>query len=328
MFSSSVLPWLLESSEPWTRYRAWRDLLGRPESDADVQSARAEMLAHPQVRSLMTRATNWGSVPLKRHNDAAHSLYALTTLADFGVRTDDLGMAEILSGVLAHQSAEGVFQTPVSVPEAFGGSGQDEWAWMACDAPTLLYVLLAMGLHQDERVIRAAAHLVGLVDENGYRCVVAPQLGRFRGPGRKQDPCPIANVYALKALALMDDERHNPAAQRAADMLLWHWQHRAGTKFYLFGIGSDFGKLKYPFIWYDLLHVVHVLSKFTFVYDDKRFQEMARALFVQADADGCYTAGSMYQFWKGWSFADKKHPSPWLTLLVWRIQKCLVDIFP
>jgi hypothetical protein len=31
----------------------------------------------------------------------------------------------------------------------------------------------------------------------------------------------------------------------------------------------------------------------------------------------------MYRAWKGWSFADKKNPSPWLTLLVHRILKRL-----
>jgi hypothetical protein len=29
----------------------------------------------------------------------------------------------------------------------------------------------------------------------------------------------------------------------------------------------------------------------------------------------------MYRAWKGWSFADKKNPSPWLTFLVLRMIK-------
>jgi hypothetical protein len=29
----------------------------------------------------------------------------------------------------------------------------------------------------------------------------------------------------------------------------------------------------------------------------------------------------MYMSWKGWSFADKKSPSPWLTFLVLRLLK-------
>ena len=52
-----------------------------------------------------------------------------------------------------------------------------------------------------------------------------------------------------------------------------------------------------------------------------RFQEMVDAITSQADADRRYTADSMYLSWKGWSFADKKNPSPWLTLLVLRIIK-------
>ncbi len=47
-----VTNWLLNSNEPWTRYRTLTDLLGRPEGDAEVQAARAEMLAHPQVQAM------------------------------------------------------------------------------------------------------------------------------------------------------------------------------------------------------------------------------------------------------------------------------------
>jgi hypothetical protein len=162
-----------------------------------------------------------------------------------------------------------------------------------------------------------------LVADNGWRCVAAPELGKFRGPGRKSDPCPIANVYALKALAHVPHLQDSPAVRCGVEMLLAHWQHQHGGKFYMFGIGADFRKLKYPFVWYDILHVVDVLSRFSFVHADPRFQEMVETLTAQADAEGRYTAGSMYQAWKGWSFADKKNPSPWLTFLVLRIEKRL-----
>ena len=190
-----------------------------------------------------------------------------------------------------------------------------------CDAPTVLYCLLAMGKGDDPRVRRAVDHLAGQVDENGWRCRCAPELGKFRGPGRKGDPCPIANVYALKALSFAPAYLDSPATRRGAEMLLHHWERRTDTKYYLFGIGSDFRKLKYPFVWYDILHVVDVFSRFPFVRGDPRLAEMLDVVISQADEQGRYTAGSMYQAWKGWSFADKKQPSPWLTYLVLRIQK-------
>jgi hypothetical protein len=192
---------------------------------------------------------------------------------------------------------------------------------MACDAPTLLYALLALGLGSDERVQKAVGHLTGLVDKNGWRCRAAPELGKFKGPGRREDPCPIVNVYALKALAQVPELIVSPASEIGVEALLSHWEHQGERKLFLFGIGTDFRKLKYPFVWYDVLHVADVLSRFPFVYGDTRFQELVQTVTAQADEEGRYTATSMYRAWKGWSFADKKTPSPWLTFLALRVQK-------
>ncbi len=318
--TTALLQWLLEPVEPWTRYRTLVDLLDRPEDDPDVQAARVEMLAHPQVQALIAEVATWPGYALKRHNDAKHPIYKLSTLTDLGVRTTDPGMEIGIEAVMAHQSPEGAFQTPMNIPESRGGTGEDTWVWMLCDAPTLTYALLALGLGSDERVRRAVDHLVSLVDDNGWRCKVAPEQD-FRGPGRKDDPCPIVNVYALKALSLVPDLLDSPATRAGAEMLLGHWERQTERKMYLFGIGTDFRKLKYPFVWYDILHVVEVLSRFPFVRTDPRFREMVETITTQADENGRYTASSMYRAWKGWSFADKKKPSPWLTFLVLRIQK-------
>jgi len=313
--------WLLAAPEPWTRYRTLVDLLGRSESDPEAAAARSEMLAHPQVKALIAAASTWGEAPFRRHNDASHPIYSLSTLVDFGLRANDPGMPEVIAKVMAHQSPQGAFESLVNIATAFGGTGEDQWTWMACDAPTLLYALLALGQGADAHVRLAADHLLWLATVDGWKCAASPEVGRFRGPGRKSDPCPIATVYALKAIAMIPELRAGPAAHAGAEMLLGHWAAPRGQKYYLFGVGSHFRKLKYPYVWYDLLHVADVLSRFPFVHADPRFHQMVAAIAAQADAEGRYTAGSMYQSWKGWSFADKKNPSPWLTFLAWRIQK-------
>lgn len=318
---SVLIDWLLGSVEPWTQYRARRDLLGQAEGDPGVALARAAMLGHPHVQELIARAASWPGAALRRHNDASHPLHALSVLADFGLRQDDPGMSLAVESLLAHQSPDGAFQTLLNIPTAFGGTGQDQWAWILCDAPTLLYALLAAGLDQDGRVQSAVQHLLASFRDNGFPCTAAGELGRFRGPGRKGDPCPVANLYALKALSLIPQELNSLAAQAAGQAILQCWEKRVEQKPYLFGMGTDFRKLKYPYVWYDILHVVDVLSRFPSLRTDSRFVDMLELVFAQADTNGCYTAGSMYQSWKGWSFADKKHPSPWLTFLVLRIQK-------
>ena len=318
---TDVIQWLLESREPWTRYRTLLDLLDRPDDDPQVQTARAEMLAHPQVQTLVSEAAAWPGYALKRHNDAKHPIHKFSTLADFGAYATDPGLPAAIEAVLAHRSPEGALQTLVNIHERYGGTGEGMWTWMLCDTPTLLYALLSFGLDDDECVRRAANHLASTIDENGWRCVVAPELGKFRGPGRKADPCPISNVCALKALSLAPDLADSPATRTGVEMLLGHWKDQKERKHYLFGIGTDFRKLKYPFVWYDILHVADVLGRFSFVHTDPRFREMVATITAQADEDGRYTAASMYRAWKGWSFADKKQPSPWLTFLALRIQR-------
>jgi hypothetical protein len=315
------IPWLLECGEPWTRYRTLVDLLNRPDADLEVQAARAEMLAHPQVQALIAEAATWGSRPLKRHNDASHPIHAFSTLADFGVRADDPGMAEGIEAILAHQSPEAAFQTVLNIHQRYGGNGQDTWTWLLCDAPTLLYALLAMGLNDDPRVQRAVAHLAGAVEDGGWRCGGGPEVGRFRGPGRKNDPCPMANVLALKALSLVPGLVESRATRIGTEMLLSHWENRTERKFYLFGVGTDFRKLKAPFVWYDILHVADVLSRLPFLRGDPRFREMVKAITTQGNGEGRYTPSSTYMAWKGWPFADKRNPSPWLTFLVLRMLK-------
>jgi len=312
--------WLLTEGQPWVRYRAMIDLLDKSEEDSEVKGARQEMLEHPQVQSLIEALRQWPGYPLKRHNDAKHPLHKLTVLADFGFGASDPAMPWIVKKVMAHQSPEGAFQVTAQIDPRYGGTGEVEWTWMLCDAPATLYALLAFDLGENEAVRRAVHHLTGLIRDNGWPC--ASQTG-FRGPGRKEDPCPLANLLALKALAQVPEMRDSEAAHLGAEMLLGHWEHQKERKIYLFGLGTDFRKLKYPFIWYDILHVTDVLSRFPFLKNDPRLREMVETLVAQQDERGRFTASSVWMAWREWGFGQKKEPSPWVTLLALRVIKRL-----
>ena len=88
---------------------------------------------------------------------------------------------------------------------------------------------------------------------------------------------------------------------------------------YLFGIGTDFAKPKYPMVWFDIVHVLDVLSRFAWVRADPRFREMLEVLRAKADADGRYTPESVWMAYKGLDFGQKREPSPTLTLAAARI---------
>ncbi len=318
--SPDPLPWLLDSDEPWTRYRALIDLAGHDSGDPEVRAARLDMLAHPAIVELIK--TEWPGYPLKRHNDAAHPIYTIATLADFGLTRREPGIDRLASKVLAHFDGAG-FETLLWLPRFLTKEKEDSeaWAWMLCDTPTLLYSLIAFGYGEEPKVRAAIAALEVRVQDNGWRCGAAESIPKFSGPGRKDDTCPIATTYSLKVMAQLPDHRETDGVASGVEALLAHWEHQKDYKLKMFGIGTDFRKLKYPFVWYDILHVADVLSRFPAARRDPRLTEMVAEISAQADPEGRYRAGSMYRAWKDWSFADKKNPSPWLTMLVQRIQR-------
>jgi hypothetical protein len=122
----------------------------------------------------------------------------------------------------------------------------------------------------------------------------------------------------LKMLAQLDEWKSSKEVHVGADCLLDLWTKSREQHPYMFYMGTDFRKIKAPFIWYDILHVLDVLTQFGWLINDPRIEEMATIIKSKADAEGKYTPESQWTVWKGWDFAQKKEPSRWLTFLVLR----------
>lgn len=318
MDNPELIAWLLEGP-PWVQYQTRREMLGQPADYPKVQAAQQAMLAHPQVQEILARLADWPRPLLSNHKSANIAIHRLSFLADLGISASDPGMEAILHKVLAHQSEQGPFQLLTNIPQHYGGSGEDVFAWALCDAPVTLYSLIQLGLGGDPRVQQAITHLVGLARDNGWPCAVSPELGRWHGPGKKSDPCPYANLVMLKALALLPEAWSSPAVHNGCETALRLWENSLEQHPYMFYMGKDFRKLKAPLIWYDLLHVLDVLTHFPWLRNDPRLLEMASILRSKADLQGRFTPESVYQAYAGWDFGQKKAPSRWLTFLAWRV---------
>jgi hypothetical protein len=312
--------WLLQGA-PWVEYRARLDLLAQAENDPRVSTARQRMIAHPLVQGLLAELADWPGPVLTSHKSAGHPIHKLTFLAALGLKAEDPAVAPILERVMAHAADSGPFQVRMNIPAHFGGSGEDDWAWALCDAPLLLSALTAFGLVGDPRVQRAVEYLTGLVRENGWPCAVSPELGKFRGPGRKDDPCPYANLVMLKTLAQVPAWRDSRAARLGAEALLLAWEEREAQHAYMFFMGTDFCKLKAPLVWYDILHVLDVLVQFPWLRADPRLCSMLQIVEAKGDEQGRFTPESIWTAWKDWDFGQKRAPSPWMTFLALRILK-------
>lgn len=317
---NAPLDWLL-GGEAWIAYRTRLDLLEQSEQDADVKAARETLLADSRVQALLTELGNWPGTVIASHKSAGQPFHKLTFLADLGLKADDPGVGRIVERILAHRSAEGPFQLAANISTQHGGSGQTVWGWALCDAPLVVYALIKFGLEKEPAVQAAIDHLTGLARANGWPCAVSKELGSFRGPGRKEDPCPFATLAMLKLLAEVEGLRDSPASRRGAETLLDLWDHSRTLHPYIFYMGTDFRKLKAPFVWYDLMHVLDVLARFEWLRGDARLLDMLAVMQSKADEQGRFTPESVWTAWKEWEFGQKKEPSRWLTLLAWRVMK-------
>lgn len=322
--NDKTIDWLLQG-EPWVEYRTRVELLEQSETYPQVIAARKSMLADPKVKALLTELLDWPGNVLNSHKSASQPFHKLSFLADLGLSIQDAPVKKIVNRVMKHQSQQGPFQLPMNIPAHFGGSGQDEWAWALCDAPIVVSSLIQMGLQEDVRVQTAVQYLDGLVRENGWPCAVSPELGTFRGPGKKSDPCPYATLVMLQVVAHVPELRESRSAEIGVETLLSLWTESEEQHPYMFFMGTDFRKLKAPLFWYDILHMLDVLSHFASARKDKRFKQMLNIVESKADTDGRYIPESVWTAWKDWDFSQKKIPSRGLTFFVQRILKRVTD---
>ena len=323
--NEELITWLLEG-EPWIEYRTRIDLLGQSENEPRVKEAYNATLAHPSIQNLITELSDWPGPILKSHKKAGHHLHKLGFLADIGLKADDPGIAKIIRRVMEHKSPEGQFQVLVNTKPGYGGTGEDQYAWMLCDAPLVIYAMVKFGEGKNPEVENGISNLVDLERENGWPCSVSPELGKFRGPGRKSDPCPYANLVMLQLLAQFPEKHTDPAVRTGVETILTLWEQRKEKRPYLFAMGADFSKLKVPLIWYDILHVTDVLTQIPMALEDQRLQEMIEVVSQKADDIGRFTAESIWMDWKTWEFGQKKEPSRWITLAGQRIlQRSMVQ---
>ncbi len=316
---NNVIAWLLES-EPWVEYRTRLDLLGEMENDQRVINSKNRIIVHPKVKAIFSDLYNWNEQVVKNHKNAGLPLHKLSFIADIGLSINDPEVKKITDIVVEHQDDKGVLQVIMNIPKHFGGTGENTWGWMLCDAPIILYSLHKLGV-SDDILGAGIRYLISLIKDNGWACTVSQEMGKFRGPGRKDDPCPYANLLMLKLLSQFDDYKNSNECRTGAECLLGLWEKSMETHPYLFYMGDDFRKLKAPTMWYDIVSVTDVLSQFEWLRSDPRLNEMYNIIKSKENGNGCFTPESEYKACKGWDFGQKKTPSEWLTFLILRISK-------
>lgn len=308
---------LLDRSDDWLKYAIHLHLCREPKEN--LAQLRNAALADSRIQNCLYDAANFHGTLVTNHKNPDLPIHKLLFLLDLGFDTDVPQIKAAVNEILKHRDENGVFQSMTNVPKHFGGAGVDVFSWCLCDAPLLLLALLKAGVDYQAYIKPGIDYLVSLNRHNGFPCAVSPELGKFRGPGRKEDCCPYATLIMTDLLSYIPQYRDSPIAISSAEALLGLWEGSLEQHPYMFFMGTDFRKLKAPSGWYDIVSVAGVLSKYKFIQNDPHFLEMIDLIRDKQDEDGLFTPESIYQKFKGWDFGQKKVPSPYLTYLCLRI---------
>lgn len=180
-----------------------------------------------------------------------------------------------------------------------------------CYTAEAVRMLCRYGLGRTTAVRAVIAYLEGSAHESGgWRC----EFSRFgRGPETRLAN-PGATLFVLDALRFLPAHRKaNAVVDRAVESLLDHWDARQPTGPCHYGIGTQFLRIEYPFIRYNLFFYVYVLSFFHRARRDRRFRAALEALRSTLSPDGAVIVARPHRGLKELRLCAKGQPSALAT---------------
>lgn len=311
------IDWLL-NGEPFVKYRTLTDLLGGQEIDKEVVAAKRSISKYTLIKQILDRQNKdgyWGNSsdiytwwPKKDT-----TFWLLGILADFGFTKENRKIARACEYVFSTQFPSGGFGwSPPPVPAD-------------CFTGILTESLAKLGYSSDPRLKNAYEWIIQRQRlDGGFWC---KNTGLPGEPREKEPSCAFATLCVLGALVQVPELRESVIARKSAEFLLKCWENRGKIKYagHDSQIGKGWEKLKYPFTDYKILKFLDILSQLEFVRNDHRMMAIMNELITKQDEKGRFRAESVHKVWSDFDFGQKKLPSRWLTLIVYRIAKRVVS---
>jgi len=313
---------LLSISDPWLKYSI---KFNSKASEKELADLKKEALKDVRIKAYLEDVSNFHGMLVTNHKNPELPMHKLLFLLDNGFGTEVPQIEKAIKHIMSHKDKNGVYQSMTNIPKHYGGKGEDTFGWCLCDAPLLLLALVKAKVDHKQHIEQGVKHLSTKFKEDGFPCTVSEEHGSFRGPGRKDESCPNATFCMLRLYSEIDEYRKSDQARKSVNYILSLWENSLEKHPFMFYMGTDFRKLKAPAMWYDIVSVADVISRFDFAKKDKRFLEMISIIKQKQDADGLFIPESVYQKCKDWDFGQKKKVSPYLSFFIIRIFERLGD---
>jgi len=315
------LPWLLEPDKPSVRYLALRDLLGRDQSDPEVQAARAAIMESEPVSAILAARHPDGYWVKPGHGYSPKytgTVWQIMLLADLGADGADARIRQSCDYLFSHCQCRSGGLSHNAAPSGV----------IHCLNGNLVYAFLTLGLPaEDERIQQALEWEAGAIlgEEATY------YKSGTTGPGfgcayNSALPCAWGAVKALKAFSLLPPEARTPRIAKAIDasvhFLLSYDLAKADYPHYE-RVSSSWFKFGYPLSYTsDILEALEVLARLGQA-PDSRLSNAIDFVLSKQDGEGKWKLERTLNG-KMWIDIEKKgQPSKWVTLRALRVLKAI-----
>jgi hypothetical protein len=191
-------------------------------------------------------------------------------LTELGFTKKDAVIKDLANLIFEHQQPDGRFKISKS------------GAIYPCHTIGCLRVLCYLGYAKDKRLKMTFDHLFTTQeDDGGWKC---NKFSFGKGPETEHSN-PGPTLEALDAFRFIDTNKKTQQINKAIEFLLWHWEQKKPVGPCLFGMGTLFNKVEFPFFRYNLFYYTYVLSFYKQSNNDKRLKQAFKLLESKMQAD-------------------------------------------
>ncbi len=310
------VPWLLEEDNPSVRYFVLRDLLDRPQDDAEVIVAQKAIMTSKPVKDILVAQYPQGYwiKPGRGYSPKYRStVWQLMFLADVGASSSEA----------IDKACRYVLENSFSPEQGLFSASKVGTGTVTCLNGNLLRAFISLGYGDDPVVSRVAQALAERITKEGFDCRANASSAAKRSTWL---PCAWGAIKALRAFGLIHPQRRssvmNEAISRGVDLLFSHEltvgdypskSGRTSPLWFKFGFPLAYNS--------DILEAADVLAQLRYG-EDRRLQGAIKLVLAKQDEDGRWPLEHTLD--RTWTrFGKRGEPSKWVTLRALRMLKRL-----
>ncbi|HTS33526.1 MAG TPA: hypothetical protein VMI55_06275 [Thermoplasmata archaeon] len=274
MVAGKVLEWLLEEEQPAVRYRTLTQLLGRPESDADVRAARARIPETGWAAEILAERSpeGWWVGPESFYRPKYLSTnWRMLVLSDLG----------LTRAVPAVRASSELWMKKFAM-KGGGVGGSSAGTGHHCVVGNMTRALIRLGYTDDPRVRRSLEWLVRTADpKGGWSCFST------NGHGRNLDSWEGLSAFAAYPRSMWTASMTR-TVEAASEFFLERRLHQQGARY------APWYRFHYPIhYYYDLLVGLDLLTSLGHV-DDPRLKFALDHLRKKRRSDGRWNLDAVH----------------------------------